>query len=80
METRLESMEKWLSENVKSSENDIEKEAFNDSLNECRRLINYELKENKKGKITEFLQSVLTSENTPLYIRKQAKELIKEVL
>lgn len=38
----LENMQEWLQENVKSSENQIEKEAFLDSLSECNRLLEIE--------------------------------------
>lgn len=38
MKSGLENMRDWLEENVKSSENQIEKEAFTDALSECNRL------------------------------------------
>lgn len=40
MRSALENMKDWLEENVKSSENQIKKEAFSDALSECNRLLN----------------------------------------
>lgn len=44
MKSALEKMKDWLEENVKSSENQIEKEAFADALSECNRLLNIDKK------------------------------------